>query len=122
MKLREQRLDEMFPSSQLLPGVDRLIRHLHSSGVPIAVATSSHRRHFDMKTTLHRELFSLFDHIVTGKPPPLPARAACKAQLLQQQHAWKIAHTHTHTHTHTTFSCESCSSPVYLHASAWPAG
>mmetsp|Transcript_20908 Transcript_20908/g.57978 ORF Transcript_20908/g.57978 Transcript_20908/m.57978 type:complete len:231 (+) Transcript_20908:96-788(+) len=74
--MREQRLDEMFPTSQLLPGVERLILHLHSSSIPIAVATSSHRRHFDMKTTMHKELFSVFDHIVTGdmvlngKPDP----------------------------------------------------
>jgi phosphoglycolate phosphatase-like HAD superfamily hydrolase len=47
-------------------GVDRLIRHLKQHQVPIAVATSSHRRHFDVKTQHHKELFSLFDVIVTG--------------------------------------------------------
>jgi len=37
---------------------------------PIAtpqVATSSHSRHFDLKTQKHRELFALFDHIITGE-------------------------------------------------------
>jgi pseudouridine-5'-monophosphatase len=34
--------------------------------VPIAVATSSHRRHFDIKTQSHRALCSLFDAIITG--------------------------------------------------------
>ena len=42
------------------------MRHLHASGVPFALATSSHRRHFDLKTSLHGPLFELFDHRVTG--------------------------------------------------------
>ena len=63
---REQRLDKLFAEAALLPGVERLIRHLHHHGVPMAVATSSHRRHFDLKTTLHKELFKLMNHIVTG--------------------------------------------------------
>ena len=32
----------------------------------MAVATSSHRRHYDLKTSLHRELFGLMHHVVTG--------------------------------------------------------
>lgn len=63
---REIILDELFATAPLLPGADRLIRHLHATGVPQAVATSSHRRHFDLKTSMHKELFSLFNHIVTG--------------------------------------------------------
>lgn len=76
LRLREERLDALFPTSPLLPGVDKLVRHLHANRVPIAVATSSHRRHFDLKTTQHAELFGLFDHIITGdmvsksKPDP----------------------------------------------------
>lgn len=73
---REHMLDAMFPESELMPGAERLILHLKASGVPICVATSSHRRHFERKTTKHTALFSLFDHIVTGdmvsegKPAP----------------------------------------------------
>ena len=63
---REEKLDKMFPGVDLLPGVTKLIKHLKESGVPIAVATSSHKRHFDLKTTKHKELFALFDVIVTG--------------------------------------------------------
>lgn len=73
---REAILDELFPSAELLPGVERLLRHLKSKGVPMCVATSSHRRHFDMKTGRHPDVFALFDHIITGdmvakgKPDP----------------------------------------------------
>jgi len=63
---RERLLDALFAKAALLPGVERLIRHLHAHGIPMAVATSSHRRHFELKTSLHRELFGLMHHIVTG--------------------------------------------------------
>ncbi|CAK9094766.1 unnamed protein product [Durusdinium trenchii] len=63
---RERRLDVLFAKAALLPGVERLVRHLHKHGIPMAVATSSHRRHFDLKTSLHKELFALMNHIVTG--------------------------------------------------------
>lgn len=39
-----QILDVMFAESMLLPGAERLIRHLHRHKVPIALATSSHTR------------------------------------------------------------------------------
>ncbi|CAG9857955.1 unnamed protein product [Phyllotreta striolata] len=50
----------------LLPGVERLVRHLHGHGVPIAVATSSSRESMELKTSRHRAVFDLFDHIVCG--------------------------------------------------------
>ena len=52
-------------------GAERLIRHLHSHGVPICVATSSRASSFEAKTTLHKELFSLFQHCVKGDDPEL---------------------------------------------------
>jgi pseudouridine-5'-monophosphatase len=73
---REKKLDVLFANSSLLPGVEKLIRHLDKHKVPMAVATSSHRRHFDLKTGKHKELFGLMHHIVTGdqveKSKPAP--------------------------------------------------
>jgi len=63
---REEQQDRLFPSCELLPGVERLVRHLKAHKYPIAVATSSHRKAFELKTARHKELFSLFDVIVTG--------------------------------------------------------
>ncbi|XP_046635251.1 pseudouridine-5'-phosphatase-like isoform X2 [Daphnia pulicaria] len=60
----------LFPSANLMPGAERLLRHLHSKGVHIAVATSSSRENFELKTTHHGGVFQLFKHIVTGSSDP----------------------------------------------------
>ncbi|CAO2841757.1 unnamed protein product [Amaranthus hypochondriacus] len=66
---REAMLRSMFPSSELMPGASRLIKHLHAYSVPICVATGSHKRHFELKTQRHGELFALMHHVVLGDDP-----------------------------------------------------
>uniref|UniRef100_A0A2N9EEK9 glycerol-1-phosphatase n=1 Tax=Fagus sylvatica TaxID=28930 RepID=A0A2N9EEK9_FAGSY len=66
---REAMLQKLFPDSELMPGASRLIGHLHAKGIPICLATGSHRRHFELKTQRHGELFSLMHHVVLGDDP-----------------------------------------------------
>ncbi|CAG0881417.1 unnamed protein product, partial [Darwinula stevensoni] len=61
---------ELFPSAQLLPGAERLVRHLFKKGVPCAIATSSAKVPFDLKTLNHKEFLSLFEIIVQGGSDP----------------------------------------------------
>ncbi|KAL3135113.1 hypothetical protein ABBQ32_008053 [Trebouxia sp. C0010 RCD-2024] len=74
---RERILHKTFASASLLPGAERLLRHLHQNGVPICLATSSDAFNFNLKTTHHKPLFNeVFHHKVTGdmiengKPAP----------------------------------------------------
>ena len=58
------------PTAPLLPGAERLIRHLHHHRVPIAVATSTYREAYRRKIANHADVFSLFGHVVNGTDDP----------------------------------------------------
>jgi len=60
---------DAFAACDALPGAERLVRHLHRHEVPMAVATSSGRALFELKTTRHRAWFDLFDAVVCGDDP-----------------------------------------------------
>lgn len=79
LEKHHQLAEEVMPTADLLPGVERLLRHLHKHNVPIALATSSSKELYDMKTVKHTKLFDLFGHkvfgssdseVVHGKPSP----------------------------------------------------
>jgi pseudouridine-5'-monophosphatase len=77
---------EAFPSSQLLPGVERLIRHLSTHHIPIGklkillnkyyfnilgIGTGSSHELYKLKTSSHQELFKLFDPVICTEPTEL---------------------------------------------------
>ncbi len=66
---RNSMLIEAFPQCGPLPGAVKLITHLHEKGIPIAVATSSSRELFEVKTKNHQSWFSLFNTVVTPESP-----------------------------------------------------
>lgn len=69
LRRRNKMQNERFPDCKPLPGVEKLVCHLKSRGIPIAVATSSHRGAYNVKTSKNTHLFELFDAIVTGDDP-----------------------------------------------------
>lgn len=66
-KISQERLANV----DFMPGAARLIKHLHDSGVPICVATSSGDESVAVKTKNHQEVFKLFHHITKGTDPEL---------------------------------------------------
>jgi len=71
--------DARWPHVQLLPGVERLVSHLATHAVPIAIASGSARRNFELKTAHLQHVFARFGENVVcgddgiagrGKPSP----------------------------------------------------
>lgn len=53
-------------SLNIVLGAERLINHLYDKNIPIAVATSSGKATFEVKTACYQNVFSKFHHIVLG--------------------------------------------------------
>lgn len=76
LRIRKPILDELFRNSPAIDGAERLVRSLQAAGVRIAVATSTARPLFELKTSTH-PWFDVFDVTVCGDDPevknPKPA-------------------------------------------------
>ncbi|XP_033173666.1 probable pseudouridine-5'-phosphatase [Drosophila mauritiana] len=64
---------------RLMPGVERLLHHLNSFNIPMAIGSGCGRDSFRIKTRRHSRLFDVFHHVVLsgsdeevkeGKPAP----------------------------------------------------
>ncbi|KAF6033934.1 hypothetical protein EB796_007753 [Bugula neritina] len=66
----EQKSGSLMAICSTMAWAEKLVRHLHSQGVPIAVATGSSEKKYDLKITHHKELFSLFSHVVFASDDP----------------------------------------------------
>lgn len=73
---RREYISKYLPDCELIPNVEKIVRELHKRNIPMAVATSASREFHMLKTSKHRELFSLFKYEVCGnevhhaKPDP----------------------------------------------------
>jgi pseudouridine-5'-monophosphatase len=93
LEARRAVLDALFPNAEPLPGAVRLTRHLAACRIPQAIATSSDRRNFDLKTRRHADWFGMFQCVIFGDDPevalgkPAPDIFAAVAQRLGAQPA-----------------------------------
>ncbi|KAF8160719.1 HAD-like domain-containing protein [Crassisporium funariophilum] len=72
--------DTLWPTVTLLPGVKKLVHHLKKHNIPMAIATSSRRRNYELKTVHLQDVFGCFDgkvicgddhqYMMKGKPAP----------------------------------------------------
>ncbi|KAJ7354623.1 HAD-like domain-containing protein [Mycena albidolilacea] len=91
LEQRNARQNKLWPTVPLLPGVKKLVLHLRAHNIPMAVATSSRRTTFELKTGHLGEVFDCFDGKVVcgddkqwsmrGKPEPDIFLAAARELL-----------------------------------------
>jgi pseudouridine-5'-monophosphatase len=66
---REPMLEELLATVSAIEGAESFTRDLHERGIPMAIATSTDARLFQVKIAGHREWFSIFRTVVCGDDP-----------------------------------------------------
>lgn len=56
---------------ELMPGANELVRHLYDHSIPMAIATGSDRKHFDLKIAKHLDFFNKYFsyHVLASEDP-----------------------------------------------------
>ncbi|XP_074110410.1 pseudouridine-5'-phosphatase isoform X1 [Cotesia typhae] len=71
VQLKYHQLQEkLFVDVRVMPGAERLLRHLVKHNIPIALATSSSEKSYELKTRKLKPFFELFHHRVLGGSDP----------------------------------------------------
>ncbi|XP_065075168.1 probable pseudouridine-5'-phosphatase isoform X1 [Ochlerotatus camptorhynchus] len=66
VEISTEKINQLMGNCKMMPGAERLIKHLKQNNIPIAVATSSGADSVEVKTEKHQEVFDLFHHKVMG--------------------------------------------------------
>ena len=107
LEQRARMQDALWPTVTLLPGALKLVNHLKKHNIPIAVATSSSRRSYDLKTAHLQSLFDCFegkaicgDHKsdMKGKPAPDIFLTTAREMLNKDVGYPEVSETDIHIH------------------------
>ncbi|GAA5859472.1 hypothetical protein JCM8547_006840 [Rhodosporidiobolus lusitaniae] len=90
LKVMDEKTAELFKTVQPLPGVVKLVHHLEKHKIPMAIATGSKKKNFDIKSAHLSHLFDSFstnilcgdDPILEGKGKPDPTIFIEAARML----------------------------------------
>ena len=73
---RTKMVEEYWPTIPMMPGAEDLINELEKRKIHMAIATASHHKGFDQKSSGHRDIVAKMDHVIcgddvkNGKPEP----------------------------------------------------
>ena len=68
---RNKLLYPLYPTAKTLPGTIELIQHLAKHNISQAIASSSSRHHFEMKTANHQQWLKIFETTTLGDDPEI---------------------------------------------------
>ncbi|MGL4879677.1 MAG: HAD-IA family hydrolase [Waterburya sp.] len=68
---RNKLIYPLYSTAKALPGTIELIQHLSKYQIPQALASSSTRHHFDLKTINHQQWLKVFEVVTLGDDPEL---------------------------------------------------